>query len=113
MNQREALIEKYAAELKEKFNLDPDMELLTKVTIGLGPSIYKPDAATVSSSDISELERLKTNFLIGKLGLADSPDLDEAITKILDAYGRSNRMKYRAVVYYLLTAHFSRESIYL
>ncbi|GAA4281862.1 DUF2853 family protein [Gaetbulibacter aestuarii] len=113
MNQREALIEKYAAELKEKFNTQPDMALLTKVTIGLGPSIYKPDAATVSSSDPSELERVKTNFLIGKLGLPDTPDLDEAIVEVVEHYGQSNRVKYRAVIYYLLTRHFGKESIYL
>lgn len=113
MNQREALIEKYATELKEKFNVNPDMTLLTKVTVGLGPSIYKPDAATVSSSDASELERVKTNFLIGKLGLADTAELDAALTEILETYGQSNRVKYRAVIYYLLTKHFNKESIYM
>ena len=113
MNQREALIQKYAAELQEKFNIKPNVALLTKVTIGLGPSIYKPDAATVSGSDPSELNRIKTNFLVGKLGLVDSPILDTAISKIMAAYGQSNRNKYRAVVYYLLTLHFDKASVYL
>ncbi|MFH4968292.1 DUF2853 family protein [Gaetbulibacter sp. M240] len=113
MNQREVLIQRYAAELQEKFNVKPNMELLTKVTIGLGPSIYKPDAATVSGSDPSELNRVKTNFLIGKLGLEDTSVLDTTIAKIMEAYGQSNRNKYRAVIYYLLTLHFNKESVYL
>jgi len=112
MNQRDILIEKYATELKEKFGLTPDLKLLTQVAIGLGPSIYKPDAATISSSDPSEIARVKTNFLINKLGLEDSAMLDTAIADILNTYGASNRKKYRAVVYYLLTMHFGKESVY-
>lgn len=112
MNKRDALIVKYAADLKEKFNVDADMDLLTKITIGCGPSIYNPDSSTVSSSDESELETVKRNFLIKKLGLSDSAVLDEGIAKIMEQYGKTNRSKYRVVVYYLLTKHFGRESAY-
>jgi len=113
MNKREELINKYAKDLKEKFNLQPDMDLLKKVVIGLGPSIYKSDAETVSSSDPSEIERVKTNFLIKKLGLeSDNPKLDIAIDELMEKYGKSNRSKYRAVVYYILTKKFHKESIY-
>ncbi|WP_242157585.1 DUF2853 family protein [Aestuariivivens sediminis] len=112
MNKREELIIKYAAELKRKFGINADMDLLTKITIGCGPSIYNLDSSTVSSSDASELETVKEKFLIKKLGLSDSPKLDESIAKIMDEYGRTNRTKYRVVVYYLLTKHFGRESVY-
>ncbi|WP_223550432.1 DUF2853 family protein [Aestuariivivens sp. NBU2969] len=112
MNQREELIAKYATDLKEKFNIDADMDLLTKITIGLGPSIYNPDSSTVSSSDVSELDRVKNNFLIKKLGLIDSSALDEGITSVMERYGQSNRNKYRVVVYYLLTKHFGKEAAY-
>jgi len=88
------------------------MDFLKKVTIGCGPSIYNADAATVSGSDKSELETVKKNFLIKKLGLSDGPKLDEAIASVMDAYGKSNRNKYRAVVYYLLARHFKKESVY-
>jgi len=54
----------------------------------------------------------KNNFLIKKLGLADSGDLMDAINKAMDTYGRSERNKYRAVVYYMLTKHFGKESVY-
>lgn len=112
MSKRDELIAKYAADLKDKCGVTPDMDLLTKVTIGCGPSIYNADASTVSGSDESELETVKNNFLIKKLGLSASDDLDGAIAAVIEQYGKSNRNKYRAVVYYLLTKHFGKESIY-
>ncbi|GGI57808.1 DUF2853 family protein [Winogradskyella haliclonae] len=112
MSKRDDLIEKYAADLKDKCGMNPDMDLLTKVTVGLGPSIYNADAATVSGSDEKELATVKNNFLIKKLGLSDSADLDKAIDSVIETYGRSNRNKYRAVIYYMLTKHFNKESVY-
>jgi hypothetical protein len=112
MSKRDELIAKYAADLKEKCGVNPDMNFLTKVTIGCGPSIYNADAATIAGSDQSELDTVKNNFLIKKLGLKDSSDLDKAIDAVLEQYGKSNRNKYRAVVYYLLAKHFKKESIY-
>jgi uncharacterized FlgJ-related protein len=69
ISKRDELIVKYAADLKEKCGVNADMDLLTKVTIDCGPSIYNADAATVSGSDESELATVKNNFLIKKLGL--------------------------------------------
>lgn len=112
MSKRDDLIVKYAADLKDKCGVKADMELLTKVTVGLGPSIYNADSSTVSGSDDKELATVKNNFLIKKLGLKDSADLDKAIASVMDTYGRSNRNKYRAVVYYLLAKHFKKESVY-
>lgn len=112
MSKRDDLIAKYASDLKDKCGVNPDMDFLTKVTIGCGPSIYNRDAATVSGSDDKELATVKNNFLIKKLGLKDSADLDKAIGSVMDTYGRSNKSKYRAVVYYLLAKHFKKESVY-
>jgi len=112
MSKRDELIQKYAGDLKDKCGVTPDMDFLTKVTIGCGPSIYNRDASTVSASDASELKTVKKNFLIKKLGLKDGPKLDEAIEAVMDQYGRSTRAKYRAVVYYLLAKHFNKESAY-
>lgn len=112
MSKRDELIEKYADDLRNKIGETPDMDLLRKVTIGCGPSIYNKDAATVAGSDKSELETVKNNFLIKKLGLSDGADLDSAIDAVMEKYGRSERTKYRAVVYYLLARHFGKESVY-
>lgn len=112
MSQRDDLIAKYAADLKEKCGVTPDMDLLTKVTIGLGPSIYNADSSTVAGSDQKEIDTIKNNFLIKKLGLKDSADLDKAINAVIDQYGRSNKNKHRAVIYYLLVKRFKKESVY-
>ncbi|MFK7833807.1 MAG: DUF2853 family protein [Winogradskyella sp.] len=112
MSKRDDLIVKYAADLKDKCGVNPDMDLLTKVTVGLGPSIYNADSSTVSGSDEKELATVKNNYLIKKLGLADSADLDKAIDAVIEKYGRSNRTKYRVVVYYLLCTHFKKEAVY-
>ena len=112
MSKRDELIEKYAADIKEKFGETPDMDLLTKVAIGLGPAIYNLDASKVSGGDEKELDTVKNNFLIKKLGMTDSPDLMNAINNVIDKYGRSNKNKHRAVIYYQLAKHFGKESVY-
>ncbi|MBV1864429.1 MAG: DUF2853 family protein [Rhodobacteraceae bacterium] len=112
MGKRDDLIAKYADDLKNKCGMSPDMDLLTKVTIGCGPAIYNADASTVAATQESELETVKNNFLIKKLGLADSPALMAGINKALETYGKSERNKYRAVVYYMLTKEFGKESVY-
>lgn len=111
-SKKSELIIKYQKDLQEKFNVQADMDLLGKVTDGLGPSIYNRDSSTVSGSDIKELERVKDNFLIKKLGLEESPKLMEAINAVIKEYGTSVRTKYRAVVYYQLTKHFGKEGVY-
>lgn len=108
MGKRDDLIAKYADDLKNKCGMTPDMDLLTKVTIGCGPSIYNADASTVAGSQPSELETVKNSFLMKKLGLADGPELMAAIDKAIETYGRSERNKYRAVIYYMLTKHFGK-----
>ena len=112
MSKRDDLIAKYADDLTNKCKMKPDMDLLTKVTIGCGPSIYNADSSTVAGTDASELETVKNNFLMKKLGMADSPKLMEAINAVIDTYGRSERSKFRAVVYYMLVKHFGKEAVY-
>lgn len=66
-----------------------------------GPSIYISDAETVSSSDSKELETVKKNYLMNKLGLTERDNLDGVIEYAVDKMGQSNRNKYRAIFYYL------------
>ena len=112
MSKRDELIVKYAADLKEKCGVTADMDFLTKVTVGCGPSIYNADSSTVAGSDEKELATVKNNFLIKKLGLKDGPELDKGIQAVIEQYGKSNKSKYRAVVYYLLAKHFKKEAVY-
>ena len=112
MGKRDELIAKYAEDLRNKCGMEPDMDLLTKVTIGCGPAIYDADASTVAGSQPGELETVKKNFLMKKLGLSDGPELDSAIDSVIETYGRSERNKYRAGIYYMLAKHFGTESVY-
>jgi len=111
MGARDDKIAKYIDENK-KLGLGLSDDLITKVTVGLGPSIHKKDSETVSCSDATELDRVKKNYLIKKLGCKESPQLDEAIKDVCGKMGSSNRNKYRALFYALLASQFKKESVY-
>jgi len=112
MSKRDDLIAAYAADLKDKCGMVPDMDLLTKVTVALGPSIYNADSAMVAASDPAERKRIKDNFLIRKLGLSDGAALDAAIDAAVATYGASERRKHRPVFYYLLVKQLGKESVF-
>ena len=109
---KKELLKLYAAHIEEKFAQTPDMEFLEKVMKGLGPAVYNRDASLVSGTDESELETVKTNFLMGKLGLPEGPHLMHTIRDVLREYGESERNKYRAVVYYILARRYKKEAAY-
>ena len=111
MSKFDECIETYLGEMK-KLKIDADEKMLRNVAKACGPSIYKADASKVSSADKAELDRVKTNFLINKLGLKDSPKLDEGIQAVVDIVGSSNRNKYRAIFYYLLAKHFKKTAMF-
>jgi small subunit ribosomal protein S1 len=100
-------------EVADKLGIELNADLFKAVTKGLGPSIYKEDAELVSSSNKDELETIKKNFLIKKLGLEkDDESLDASIAKVIDTLGTSNRKKYRALFYYLLVKETGSEAVY-
>ena len=111
MSKLQEKIDLYTSEA-EKLGIAIDADLFQLVAKGLGPSIYKEDAELVSSSNKAELDTIKKNFLIKKLGQEDSEKLDEAIQKVVDTLGSSNRRKYRALFYYLLVKELGAESVY-
>jgi small subunit ribosomal protein S1 len=111
MSKLQEKIDLYTSEV-EKLGLGLNAELLAAVTKGLGPSIYKVDAEKVSSSDKKELETVKKNFLVKKLGLEDSEVLDTAIENAIEKIGKSNRNKYRAIFYTILVEDLGKQSVY-
>ncbi len=111
MGRLEDIITKYQAE-NENLVLGIEPALLAKVAKSLGPTIYSDDACRVSSSDNNEIETVKKNYLIGKLGLSDSDDLDSAIRDVMSKLGSANKNKYRALVYAMLCEKFSKQDIY-
>lgn len=88
-------------------------EIYHAITKHLGPSIHDRDASLVACSDPKELETIKTNFLMGKLGLPDGPELDNAIEQVCGALGKSNNKKHRATFYYLLVAILGKEDVFM
>ncbi len=110
MSKFDERLEKYVAAYKEKIGGELDADLLAKVTKGLGPSIYNRDAETVSAEP-SEMQRVVDNYLVKKLGLSGDNLLD-AVAAVMEKYGKSERAKYRAIIYYLLCVHFKKESVY-
>jgi len=112
MNQREAKI-KAMIEEAHKLGLDISDELIEKVVIGLGPSVYKKASELVSCSQPKELETIRENFLKKKLGLdLSDEELDKAIEEVCETLGKSNRAKKRVHFYALLVKKFNKEDIY-
>ena len=44
--------------------------------------------------------------------MKDGAELDDAIAGVVEQFGSSNRNKYRAMFYYLLTKNLKKESVY-
>ncbi len=107
MSKLDDLLVKYKADL-EGVGEKVDDDFLRVVAKACGPSIYRTDSALVAMSDKKEVETVKKNFLIKKLGLADTPKLDEGLAAVKAKY--TKRQKQRAVVYYLLAKHFKKKS---
>ena len=111
MGARDDKIAKYVEENK-KLDLGLSDDLITKVTVGLGPSIHKKDSETVSCSQESELNTVKKNFIEKKLGVKDGDKQDAAVKKACEAMGSSNRNKYRALFYALIAKDLGKEGVY-
>jgi len=108
MSKFDEAIEAYKADLTD-LKVKVDDILLKNITKGLGPSIYLKDASLVSCSDQSELDRIKANFLVGKLGMTDNAEMDQAIKTVCEQYKATH--KKRAVFYYLLVTTLKKESL--
>ena len=112
MSKRDDKIEAMIAEAK-KLGLSISDDLITKVVIGLGPSVYKKDSESVACGQQKELDTVKNNFLKKKLGLTlDDSELDSAIKEVCEQLGTSNRNKKRVHFYALLAMKFDKVSVY-
>jgi len=87
-----------------------DANFLEIIVKNLGPSIYKKDAELVSCSDPKELDTVRKNFLMKKLGLQEDQEvLDAAIKEVCEELKDTSK-KYRALFYYRLAQKFKKES---
>ncbi len=99
--------------MKEKMEMKTiDKKTLHAVCKGMGPSLYKADAAKVACGQASELETIQKNFCAKKLGIKDADKAMKGIKEVCADMGSSNRNKQRAVFYYLLVKKFRKSSVY-
>ncbi len=100
----------YSKALKKQYG-EVDEDFLEIIVKNLGPSIYKKDAELVSCSDPKELDTVRKNFLMKKLGLKEDKEiLDAAIKEVCEELKASSK-KYRALFYYRLARKFKKESV--
>lgn len=110
MTKREEKIKLYTADIKKHYG-SVDDAFLALVVKNLGPSIYRKDAELVSCSDPKELDTVRKNFLIKKLGYdkSETEMLDGEIQKVCETL-KGVRNKYRATFYYILAKNLKKES---
>ena len=108
MSKFEEKVEQYSKALSE-MDKEADMDLLRKVTKGLGPSVYNSDANKVACSDKEELDRVSKNYAQKKLG-ASEEEANEAVKAVCEKY--TKRTKHRALFYYMVCKHLGKESHY-
>lgn len=112
MSSYEEAFKRFTTEL-ESLGFSYHEGLYHAVTKHLGPSIHNQDSSLVACDQPKEMETIKTEFLIGKLGLTDGPELDAAIQQVCGALGGSNTNKHRASFYYLLVAILQKEHVFI
>jgi hypothetical protein len=95
----------------KEYDSGADETLVAAIFKGLGPAVHNKDACLVSCSDPSELDTVRKNFLIKKLGMSEGPELDAAIKEVCETM-KDTRRKSRVTFYYLLTKKFGKESVY-
>jgi hypothetical protein len=109
-SKRDAKIALYIKDIKKHYG-EVDEDFVAIVVKNLGPSIYKKDAEFVSCSDPKELDTVRKNFLVKKLGIdASKGVLDAAIQDVCTEL-KGVRTKYRATFYYALAKKFKKESV--
>jgi len=109
-SKRDAKIALYIKDIKKHYG-EVDEAFVSIIVKNLGPSIYRRDAELVSCSDPKELDTVRRNFLIKKLGLDVSKSvLDAAIQDVCEEL-KGVRTKYRATFYYTLAKKFKKESV--
>ncbi len=103
---------KKSTEQLEAIGEKVDTVLIEKIVKRLGIANQSVDASHVAATDPSEIERLKKNFVIKKLEQKDDAATDKAIADAMEKM-KPHRMKQRGAVYYLLTVHFGKKSVYV
>jgi len=99
----------YTKDIKKHYG-EVDEDFVAIIVKNLGQSIYRKNAELVSCSNPKELDTVRRNFLVKKLGMSESKEvLDAAILDICTEL-KGVRRKYRATFYYALAKKLKKES---
>ena len=109
-SKRDEKIALYVKDIKKHYG-EVDEAFVAIVVKNLGPSIYRRDAELVSCSDPKELNTVRRNFLMKKLGIEASQGVLDAAIQDVCRELKGVRTKYRATFYYALAKKFKKESV--
>ena len=91
-------VEQYTAKCAELGMSLPGW-LLARAAKACGPALFNADAETVAASDTTELETVRDNFVMGKLGLEDAEAAMNIVNQVAEEMTDFGSHKYRAVFY--------------
>ncbi len=98
MSKTQEKIEKYLSKCEELwFTMNP--WLLSRAAKACGPSLFNADAETVAASDSSELETVRDNFVMWKLGIKDADEAMNIVNNVAEEMKEFWSRKFRAVFY--------------
>ncbi len=104
MSEQKEKLAKYKAEAEEQLKASGESKIddamLTERCNALRVLMNNRDALYVAGTDPSELETVRKNFIVKKLGIEDKAK-GEATCKAVAEKMKSSRMKNRAAFYYL------------
>ncbi|MEE9332829.1 MAG: DUF2853 family protein [Granulosicoccaceae bacterium] len=89
------------AQLEKAGETDIDDALLSKLVDNMKLVIDNRDALAVAGTDPSEMETVRKNFAVKKLGIDDRDKATAAIQGVAEKM-KDSRMKNRAAFYYLV-----------
>jgi hypothetical protein len=95
----------YLADVK-KYDAGADEAAVNKIVKHLGIALKNRDSSLVSASDQKELDRVRDNWGVKKLGV-DAAKAEAAVTKVAKAMAGDNS-KSRVTFYYLVAKELGK-----
>mgnify|MGYP001829121659 CR=1 FL=1 len=91
----------------QRYDAAADADVVQKIVKHLGIALQSKDAALVSCSDRSELDRVREKWCIKKLGAVDAGAADAVIGKVCETM-QGDRQKHRVTFYYLVAREMAK-----
>jgi hypothetical protein len=89
----------YLADVK-KYDVGVSADVVNKIVKHLGIALRNRDSALVSCTDPKELDRVKANWIVKKLGVTDAAKADSTVEKVCKTMA-ADSSKSRVTFYYL------------